>query len=47
MCDGLYRVTTSYLCGGFVVFDGQVVDCAPVLRKRIECWMRLAIGVGP
>lgn len=40
--DGLYRVTTSYLCAGFVVENGRVTRCAPILRKRIAYWMTIA-----
>lgn len=42
MADGLYRVTTPYLCAGFVVEGGKVVRCAPILRKRIEYWRTVA-----
>lgn len=42
MHDGLYRVTTSYLCAGFVVSGGQVVMCAPILRKRLAYWKTVA-----
>lgn len=35
LADGLYRVTTSYLCAGFVVDNGKVTQCAPILRKRL------------
>jgi hypothetical protein len=38
MKDGLYRVTTPYLCAGFVVEGGRVTLCAPILHKRIEYW---------
>lgn len=47
MPDGLYRVVTSYLCAGFVVRDGRVVECAPVLRKRLAYWRTVARRVGP
>jgi hypothetical protein len=43
MTDGLYRVTTSYLCAGFVVESGRVTRCAPVLRKRLSYWMTIAV----
>lgn len=39
MPDGLYQVTTSYLCAGFVVEGGRITKCAPVLRKHILSWM--------
>jgi hypothetical protein len=40
--DGLYRVTTSYLCAGFVLENGSIVRCAPILRRKINYWMRVA-----
>lgn len=45
--DGLYRVTTPYLCAGFVIKDGHVISCAPILRKRFHFWMHIARRVGP
>lgn len=42
MKDGLYRVTTSYLCAGFVVEGGKVVRCAPILRKKLSYWKTVA-----
>lgn len=42
MIDGLYIVTTSYLCAGFVVREGRVTICAPILRKRFEYWKTVA-----
>lgn len=44
--DGLYRVTTPYLCAGFVVENGLVTMCAPVLRRRFEYWWTVAERVG-
>jgi len=32
--DGLYQVTRNNICAGFVVADGRMGDCAPVLRAR-------------
>lgn len=40
--DGLYQVTTSYLCAGFVIEGGRVVMCAPILRKRLSYWKTIA-----
>lgn len=40
--DGLYRVTTRYLCAGFVVEGGRVTMCAPILRKKLDYWMTVA-----
>lgn len=42
MTDGLYRVVTKYLCAGFIVSGGQVVECAPILRKKIGYWKTIA-----
>lgn len=42
MIDGLYQVTTKYLCAGFVVEQGRVTICAPILRPRITYWITVA-----
>lgn len=44
MDDGLYQVTTSYLCAGFIVKDGKVKrgHCAPILRKKLSYWVTIA-----
>lgn len=41
--DGLYQVTTPYLCAGFVVEGGRVTMCAPILHKRLNYWMTIAV----
>lgn len=46
MKDGLYQVTTSYLCAGFVIENGKVTLCAPILRKRFEYWKTIAKYLG-
>lgn len=38
MLDGLYRVTTAYFVAGFVITNGSVSACAPILRKKLEYW---------
>jgi len=43
--DGLYRVSTRYLCGGFVVEHGQVTMCAPILRGKLSYWITVAVKV--
>lgn len=43
--DGLYRVSTSYLCAGFVVEGGRVTRCAPVLCRNLAYWVKLAAYV--
>jgi hypothetical protein len=35
-------VTTPFLCAGFVIKDGQVVMCAPILRRKLGYWMTRA-----
>jgi hypothetical protein len=42
LADGLYQVTTPYLCAGFVVENKVIVRCAPILRKKIDYWIRKA-----
>jgi len=42
LSDGLYQVTTSYLCAGFVVENGKITMCAPILRKKINYWITIA-----
>jgi hypothetical protein len=45
--DGLYQVTTNYLCAGFIVRGGLVIDCAPILRDRFAYWWTQAVWIGP
>jgi hypothetical protein len=47
MRDGLYRVTTGYLCAGFIVAGGRVIECAPVLARRLDYWRTVAVWLGP
>jgi hypothetical protein len=47
MRDGLYRVVTSHLVAGFVIRAGQVVQCAPILRRKIDYWKTVATFIGP
>ncbi len=42
MSNGLYRVATPHLCAGFVVEDGRVTRCAPILHKRLAYWLTVA-----
>jgi len=42
LIDGLYQVVYKGICAGFVVRGGVVAECAPVLRARIEWWVRVA-----
>ena len=40
--DGLYQVSTHYLCAGFVVENGKITTCAPILRRKIDYWRTIA-----
>lgn len=40
--DGLYQVAQGSMCGGFVVARGVVTQCAPILRRDLPAWWRLA-----
>lgn len=42
MRDGLYRVTTPYLCAGFVIQGGVLAECAPILRGKFSYWCTVA-----
>ncbi|HEU0197096.1 MAG TPA: hypothetical protein VFQ88_07810 [Nevskiaceae bacterium] len=42
MTDGLYRVSTHYLCAGFIVVNGRVTACAPILRRKLAYWRTVA-----
>lgn len=44
--DGLYQVTTASFCAGFVVRGGRVVECAPILRRRLAHWIAVARRIG-
>lgn len=46
MADGLYRVVTTTFVAGFVIEDGEVTMCAPILRARLPYWMRMAVRIG-
>jgi hypothetical protein len=40
--DGLYQVTTPYLCAGFIVSNGVVTHCAPILKPKLNYWVTIA-----
>lgn len=42
MRDGIYEVTTKYLCAGFVIRDGKLAECAPILRRKFPYWQQRA-----
>lgn len=48
MRDGLYQVTTTYLCAAFIVKGGKVFksQCAPILRKKLKYWVTVAVRIG-
>lgn len=46
MPDGLYRVTTRYLCAGLVISGGCVLTAAPILWKRMDYYLTIAVRVG-
>lgn len=46
MTDGLYRVCLGSLCAGFVIKDGKLAQCAPILRKRFAYFSRMAVRIG-
>lgn len=47
MTDGLYVVTTNYLCAAFAVEGGRITKCAPILWKRISYWATRAVWIAP
>lgn len=47
MKDGLYLVTTPFLCAGFMVENGIITHCAPILKKKIEYWKTVAVWISP
>ena len=42
MKDGLYVVQKHEICAAFVVRDGEVTTCAPILRKKLDYWKKVA-----
>lgn len=44
--DGLYQVDRYGICAGFVLKNGVVIACAPILRKKLAWWMSIAVRVG-
>lgn len=38
--DGLWVVVTDSWVAAYVVERGQVVDCAPILRRRLDYWRK-------
>lgn len=46
MKDGLYQVTTNFFCAAFVIRNGRLAECAPIIRKQFQRWSRIAIRIG-
>lgn len=46
MKDGLYRVTTNYLCAGFIIKESKIIEVAPILKKRFSYYLTIAKRVG-
>jgi hypothetical protein len=44
--DGVYQVTQPKFVAGFIIRKGKVVRFAPILRKRLGYWMKVAERVG-
>jgi hypothetical protein len=40
--DGLWQVDVGGICAGFVIIDGEVVRCAPILRRSFPFWVKFA-----
>lgn len=40
--DGLYLVNYQGICSGYVVRNGKVTVCAPVLRERLDFFSKIA-----
>ena len=45
MRDGVYQVRTSGFVAGFVVKDGEVIRCAPILRRNLNRWRKEAVRI--
>jgi hypothetical protein len=43
--DGLYRVIYGSICAGFIIKEGRLVECAPVLVKKFGFWKTMAVRI--
>lgn len=45
--DGLYQVRDNRygICAGFVIQDGQLTLCAPILRRKFPYWWERATRI--
>lgn len=51
MRDGFYYVDKlmpdgNRICAGFVIKNGKIVRCAPILRRKINYWKTIATRIG-
>lgn len=46
MKDGLWAVIMPTWVAGFIIIDGKVWDCAPILRNRFDYWAKRARWIG-
>ena len=46
MKDGVYQVHVGGACAGFVIRDGKLAECAPILRRTFHHWQRVAHYLG-
>jgi hypothetical protein len=44
--DGVYQVTYRGICAGYVIEGEWLVQCAPILLKKIDWWKTIAIRIG-
>ena len=44
---GLYRVETKDFVAGLVVTSGGIGPVAPILRKNLLFWLKLAVWIAP
>lgn len=42
MKDGLYIVDRNNIYAAFVVRDGNITSCAPILRAKLDYWKKVA-----
>ena len=42
MRDGVYQVTTRNFVAGFVIENGKLKDVAPILKRNILFWLKVA-----
>lgn len=42
MKDGLWQVTYKGICAAFVMENNRVVQCAPILRRKMSWWITQA-----